>query len=162
MPAADALGRVLCEDVGAVEPLPPFAASILDGYAMRFADGPGDYPVVGRVVAGVDPQFTLSPGEVAYITTGAKLPAGADCVVKYEDTEMLQEKDGEEKMVRILKGATAAGKDVRKIGVDIAEGSRVIAAPTTLTPAEVGLCASVGATTVVVSRRPVIGVLSTG
>ncbi len=162
VPAADALGRVLCEDVGAVEPLPPFAASILDGYAMRFADGPGDYPVVGRVVAGVDPQFTLNPGEVAYITTGAKLPAGADCVVKYEDTEMLQEKDGEEKMVRILKGATAAGKDVRKIGVDIAEGSRVIVAPTTLTPAEVGLCASVGATTVVVSRRPVIGVLSTG
>ena len=162
VPAADALGRVLREDVGAVEPLPPFAASILDGYAMRVADGAGDYPVVGRIVAGVDPQFALNPGEVAYITTGAKLPAGADCVVKYEDTELLQEKDGEESMVRILKGATAAGADVRKTGVDIAEGSRVIAAPTVLTPAEVGLCASVGATTVVVSRRPVIGVLSTG
>ena len=162
VPAADALGRVLREDVGAVEPLPPFAASILDGYAMRFADGVGDFPVVGRIVAGVDPQFALSPGEVAYITTGAKLPAGADCVVKYEDTELLQEKDGKELMVRILRGATAAGADVRKIGVDIAEGSRVIAAPTTFTPAEVGLCASVGATTVVVSRCPVIGVLSTG
>jgi gephyrin len=160
--AADALGRILREDVAAVEPLPPFAASILDGYAMRFADGAGDYPVAGRIVAGVDPQFTLQPGEVAYITTGAKLPEGADCVVKYEDTELLQEENGEEKMVRIFKGATAAGKDVRKIGVDIAEGSRVIAAPTALTPAEIGLCASVGATTLSVSRLPVVGVLSTG
>jgi gephyrin len=160
--APDALGRVLREDVAAVEPLPPFAASILDGYAMRFADGPGDFPVVGRVVAGLDPQFTLQPGEVAYITTGAKLPAGADCVVKFEDTEQLQEDNGEEKMVRILKGATASGKDVRKIGVDIAEGARVIAAPMALTPAEIGLCAAVGATTLSVSRRPVVGVLSTG
>ena len=50
-------------------------------------------------MAGVDPEFTLQPGQVAYITTGAKLPPGADAVVKFEDSELLREEDGEEKLV---------------------------------------------------------------
>ena len=160
--AAEATGRVLAEDVAAAEPLPPFAASILDGYAVVASDGPGDYPVVGRVVAGSDPKFTLEAGQIAYITTGAKLPPGADAIVKYEDTEMLHEEHGEERLIRILKGASGPGKDVRAIGVDIAQGSRVLAAPTVLSAADVGLCASVGASAISVVRRPVVGVMSTG
>eukprot|EP01048_Picozoa_sp_COSAG05_P018765 COSAG05_NODE_2807_length_2617_cov_2.139396_2_plen_109_part_00 len=74
--------------------------SILDGYAVRAEDGAGDFAVVGRVVAGTDPQFALQPGQVAYITTGAKIPEGADAVVKVEDTEVLTREDGEETMVR--------------------------------------------------------------
>ena len=64
--------------------------------------------------------------------------------------------------VRLLKGAKASGADVRQIGVDIKAGSKVVTAPVTLTPAEIGLFAAVGATTLSVSRRPVVGVLSTG
>ena len=80
-------GAVLAEDVRAFEPLPPFPAAILDGYAVVAADGPGEYPVVARVTAGDAPDFTLQPGQVAAITTGAQMPLGADAVIKVEDTE---------------------------------------------------------------------------
>ena len=104
--------------------------SILDGYAVRAADGPGEYPVVGRIVAGVDPDFTLQPGQVAYITTGAKLPPGADAVVKFEDSELLREEDGEEKLV-IARSCTDAEKTCRGLarGVCVPRRSAFSKAP---------------------------------
>ncbi|CAN0345163.1 unnamed protein product, partial [Ectocarpus sp. 8 AP-2014] len=76
-------GSVLSVDVTAPEPLPPFPASTMDGYAVVASDGEAVLEVVGRITAGVDPDSILvSPGQCAYITTGAKLPRGADAVVK--------------------------------------------------------------------------------
>ena len=80
-PLIQALGRILAVDVTAPDPLPPFAASVKDGYAVVAADGPGEYPVIGEVTAGRMADFTVFPGNVAYITTGAPLPVGADAVI---------------------------------------------------------------------------------
>jgi len=71
VPLHDALGKVLAQDVRAPDPLPPYAASVKDGYAVIAADGPGEYPVVAESRAGDDALgVTLSPGTVAYVTTG--------------------------------------------------------------------------------------------
>ncbi|MCB0148716.1 MAG: molybdopterin molybdenumtransferase MoeA, partial [Caldilineaceae bacterium] len=75
--------------VTAPDPLPPFPASVKDGYAVVAADGPGIYPVIGEVTAGRMADFAMAPGSVAYITTGAPLPRGADAVVMVEETESL-------------------------------------------------------------------------
>jgi len=78
-----------------------------DGYALRSSDPPGTYPVAFSVAAGGDPAAkTLPAGAVAYITTGAPLPVGADAVVQVEDTEAVEGGEGGwgcATVVRILK-----------------------------------------------------------
>ena len=88
-PAA-ALGHVLAEDVVARSPVPPFPASIKDGYAVLSADGPGVREVVGPVSAGERPSIRVTPGCVARVTTGAPIPEGADAVVQVEDTALVE------------------------------------------------------------------------
>ena len=70
------------QDVLALENFPPFQASIMDGYAVNAPLGPGLYKVRERIYAGDGETLSLAEGEVAYITTGSKLPAGANAVVK--------------------------------------------------------------------------------
>lgn len=157
---SDAIGLILAEDVAAGEPLPPFPASVKDGYAVIAADGPGEYPVVGQVTAGRTSDFTVTPGTVAYITTGAPLPPGADAVVMVEETEP---RSGENGAPCVHIGATVrAGDDVRPVGVDVRAGQRVLEAGDRLGPAEIGLLATVGAARVSVYGRPTVAVLSTG
>ncbi len=156
LPAAQALGLVLAEEVRAAAPLPPFAASIKDGYAVVAADGPGVYPLAGRIAAGEMADFVLQPGAVAYITTGAPLPRGADAVVQVEDTRVAANGG-----VEILRAARP-GEDVRPVGYDIATGAQVLSAGERLGPAELGLIAAVGVTDLLVYARPRVGVLSTG
>lgn len=155
-----ATGLILAEDVVAQTPLPPFPASVKDGYAVIAADGPGDYPVIGEVTAGRVADFTLSPGTVAYITTGAPLPAGADAVVMVEQTMPLSASQ-QQRLVRIRSGVKV-GADVRPIGVDVAPGEQVLAAGERLGAAEIGLLATVGAAQVRVYPRPRVAILSTG
>jgi gephyrin len=157
---ADALGLILAEPVLAADPLPPFPASIKDGYAVIAADGPGDYPVLGAATAGRVAPFTVTPGTVAYITTGAPLPPGADAVVMVEETEMLSTTTGTRR-VRI-RTAVRPCADVRPVGVDVAAGEAVLGAGVRLGPAELGLLATVGATAVSVYPRPRVALLSTG
>ncbi len=156
LPAAMAQGYVLAEAVAAAAPLPPFAASVKDGYAVVAADGPGIYPVTGKIAAGEMAGFVLVPGQVAYITTGAPLPKGADAVIQVEDT-----KSGPNGTVEMLRAARV-GEDVRPVGYDIAAGAQVLAGGERLGPAELGLIATVGVTEVLVHPRPRVGVLSTG
>ena len=160
VPLAAALGRVLVQDVCAGDPLPPFAASMKDGYAVQAADGPGEYPVVGDATAGRLPPFALAAGAAAYITTGAPLPPGSDAVVMVEETEELPARDGV-RYVRIGK-RVAPGADVRPIGYDLAAGEVVLPAGSRLGPAELGLLATAGQTQVAVVRRPRVHVISTG
>jgi gephyrin len=155
-----ALGHVLAETIYAGEPLPPFVASVKDGYAVIAADGPGIYPVVGEVTAGRLADFNLQPGTVAYITTGAPMPPGADAVVMVEETEQLPAQNGTPQ-VRIDVGVKA-GSDVRPVGVDVAPGEAVLAAGERLGAAEIGLLATVGRTDIPVHPRPRVAVLSTG
>ena len=160
VPLAAALGRVLAEPVRAHDPLPPFAASIKDGYAVCAADGPGVYPVVGEATAGHIPSFAVTPGTVAYITTGAPVPQGADAVVMVEETELLPGRTGVAH-VRIRK-SVKPGADVRPIGYDVAVGEEVLPAGVRLGAAELGLLATVGQAIVPVVRQPRVAVLSTG
>uniref|UniRef100_A0A8C5R1H5 Gephyrin n=1 Tax=Leptobrachium leishanense TaxID=445787 RepID=A0A8C5R1H5_9ANUR len=89
----DGMGRVLAQEVYAKDNLPPFPASVKDGYAVRAADGPGDRFIIGESQAGEQPTQTVMPGQVMRVTTGAPIPCGADAVVQVEDTELIRESD---------------------------------------------------------------------
>ncbi len=157
---ADALGLVLAEAVQAQEPLPPFAAAVKDGYAVVAADGPGVYPVAGEVTAGHMTAMRVRSGTVAYITTGAPLPPGADAVVMVEETRDLPD-DGGVHRVEILR-RVQPGHEVRAVGVDVTRGQQVLTAGERVGATEIGLLATVGTDFVHVVPRPRVAVLSTG
>ncbi|XP_070775925.1 gephyrin a [Enoplosus armatus] len=159
----DGMGRVLAQDIYAKDNLPPFPASVKDGYAVRAADGPGDRFIMGESQAGQQPTHTVMPGQVMRVTTGAPIPCGADAVVQVEDTELLREsEDGTEELeVRIMVQARP-GQDIRPIGHDIRRGECVLAKGTHMGPSEIGLLATVGVTEVSVHKFPVVAVMSTG
>lgn len=155
VPLQEAGFRIAAEDVLAPSGFPPFPASIMDGYAVVAADGPGVYPVAGQVMAGHPADYVQQPGWVSYITTGAPIPSGADAVVRIEDTEPCGDR------VRI-KVAVTPGHDIRDAGSDMAPGTLVVRAGSVLGPAELGLAATAGAGSAAVTRRPRVSVLSTG
>ena len=153
----DALGRVLSHDLRSTLDVPPADNSSMDGYAMRCADVPvaGTHlPVSQRIPAGVV-GVDLLPGTAARIFTGAQVPHGADSIQMQEQCEAVT--DG----VRI-NALPVAGQWIRRRGEDVRRGDVVLAAGTRLTPAALGLAATVGAATLTVSRRPRVALFSTG
>jgi molybdenum cofactor synthesis domain-containing protein len=151
----DLAGRVLMEDVVSEEDQPPFPAATMDGYAVIAEDTTPERRILGDQFAGSVEAFHVERGTAAYITTGAPLPPGADAVVQIERTTQTAEG------VRI--GETPrAGQNIRPIGSDLRRGDRVLAAGTMLTPAAVGLLASLGRRDALVTRRPRVSVLATG
>jgi gephyrin len=159
VPVAQAVQHVLAADVAAADPLPPFPAAMKDGYAVVAADGPGVYPVVGEVTAGRVADFTVNAGSIAYVTTGAPLPRGADAVVMVEETEP---QPGSAPLRIRIRTRVRPGAEVRPVGFDVQPGAVVLPAGTRLGPAEIGLLATVGLTQVAVHPRPRVAVLSTG
>lgn len=160
----DALGKVLAQDVFAKDPLPPFPASIKDGYAVIAADGSGKRAVLGSSAAGQVPGGEpLQRGQCVRITTGAAVPAGADSVVQVEDTHLVHASADktEELEINIMK-IPQVGEDIRPLGSDIQAGQLVLAAGSILGAAELGLLATVGVTSVSVFRPPKVALLSTG
>lgn len=160
----DAIGRILAEDVFANDPLPPFPASIKDGYAVIAADGSGKRKVLGSSAAGQVPGgVSLQSGQCVRITTGAAVPVGADSVVQVEDTHLVHASadNTEELEINIMK-IPKVGEDIRPLGSDIQAGQLVLASGSTLGPAELGLLATVGVTSIQVYRCPKVAVLSTG
>jgi len=162
VPIAEAVGRVLAEDVTAAVPLPVFTNSAMDGYAARFADvggattqAPVRLPVAEDVPAGRTDVPPLAPGTVHRIMTGAPVPEGADVVVPVEDT------DGSTTTVTIT-ASPAQGSYLRHTGEDLPQGATALPAGTVLGPAQLGVAASVGRARVLVRRRPRVLVLSTG
>ena len=154
-----ALGRVLAQDVFANRDLPPFAVSAMDGFALRAVDivsVPATLAVIEDINAGQLPQRTLGSGQCARIMTGAPLPAGADCVIKVEDTF-------DESAERVTIGISApAGNFVRPRGESMRLGDAVLAAGTSVSAGVVGILATVKAARVDVYRRPRVAILSTG
>jgi molybdenum cofactor synthesis domain-containing protein len=154
-----AVGLVLAADVTASHPVPPFANSGMDGFAVRAADvavPPVVLDVVEDVPAGSVASRAVEPGTAIRIMTGAPMPDGADAVVIVEDSESRDDGTVE------LRAAASAGDHVRRAGGDIEEGAVVFTAGTRLTPAHLGVLASVGVAAPVVRRRPVVAVASTG
>src|SRR6184192_4657803 len=138
-PLREALDRVLAEDVTSPIDLPAWDNSAMDGYAARAADVASADPdhkvtlaVVEAVPAGQFPTKPIGPGQAARIFTGAPLPAGADTVVRQEDTE---DGGGDPKRVTVVAGRDAR-KNVRYRGEDIRKGEVVLPAGTALEPAQ--------------------------
>ena len=156
--APSLLGKTIAEDVVATENFPPFAASIMDGYAVVGPLDPGVYPIQESIHAGATPQLSLCQGKVAYITTGAALPAGATAVVKIEDTE----RAGDSKELVNIKVSLSSGVNVRQIGSDIALGEVIVKKGKVLGPYELGLLATAGFSQVLCYNSPIIGIMSTG
>lgn len=154
----DADGRVLAADLLSELQVPPLDNSAMDGYAMRCADVPADggvLPVSQRIPAGTT-GTPLAAGTAARIFTGAPVPEGADAVVMQEDCELLD--DGR---IRVRR-APAPGLAIRRAGEDIARGAVVLTRGTRLSPAALGLAASIGLAQLPVARKPRVALFSTG
>ena len=154
VPLAQAIGRVLAEDVTAVRDQPPFTNSAMDGWALRAADAPGALRIVGESAAGHGYAATLNAGEAVRIFTGAALPEGADTVVIQENAT----RDGD----RVTVPAAAPGDNIREAGRDFRAGQALLSAGTRIDPWRLSLCASAGRAEVCVHRRPRVAILSTG
>ena len=153
----DADGRVLAQDVISSLHVPPHDNSSMDGYALRCADvaqAGVTLPLGQRIAAGAVGQ-PLAAGSIARIFTGAPIPPGADAVVMQEDCEVV---DG---TVRV-NAMPQPGQWIRRAGEDVAKGAVVLAKGERLTPASLGLAASIGMHTLQVARRPRVALFSTG
>lgn len=169
------LTHVLASDVKAVESVPAFRASIVDGYAVQ-CNTPskmapkGICSVAFTTHAEAGSGRSIQGDEVARITTGAPLPSNADAVVMVEDTRIASTKPSasgsseEEATVEILTDAVKAGENVREVGSDVQAGATIMRAGEGISTigGEFGLLASTGVREVEVWRKPVVGVLSTG
>lgn len=148
-----ALGRVLAEDAASAEDLPPFDSSAMDGYAV--VSGPAaELPVVDESRAGHPATRPLRPGEAMGISTGARVPEGADAVVPVERVEV---RDG-----TVLVPESRAGAHVRRAGEDVRAGVLVIRAGTPIGPAEAAVLAALGRAEVRCGCRPRVALLVTG
>jgi molybdopterin molybdotransferase len=152
---ADALGRVLAEDVTATVDLPPFANSAMDGFAVRSGPTGRRLTVVGESRAGAPANRALGDGEAIRISTGAMLPEGADAVLQIE----LVSEDGDS---IVLDDDVQPGRNTRNAGEDVSAGTPVLQAGTTIGPAEIGMAASAGRESLRCGRRPRVTVIGTG
>jgi len=156
----DADGRVLAEGVVSALQVPPEDNSSMDGYAVRsaeLADGATVLRVSQRIAAGGNGE-ALATGTVARIFTGAPIPEGADAVVMQEDCEILADRAG---FVRVTQ-TPRPGQWIRRAGEDVARGATVLLKGELLTPAALGLAASIGMSSLSVARPPRVALLSTG
>jgi molybdopterin molybdotransferase len=157
LPLVASLGHTLAADVVAACTQPPFAASAMDGYAIRWVDRAGPWRIIGTSAAGHGFAGALGAGDAARIFTGAPLPAGADTVVVQEDVSA-----NGATLVLTGSGPPRAAAHVRSAGLDFRQGDVIVAAGLRITPARIGLIAAGGHATVHVHRRPRVALLATG
>jgi molybdopterin molybdotransferase len=153
------LGCVLAQEVKSNRDHPPYDVSAMDGYAVRAADlatTPARLKVIADIKAGELPTVALAAGQCARIMTGAKIPQGADTVIRVEDTQGIAP---EEVQINV---SAAAGTDIRRRGENLAEGAVVLSAGTEITPGVLGILAMVKCAEVQVQRRPRVAILSSG
>jgi molybdopterin molybdotransferase len=163
VPLAKALHRVPAADVPAPTPLPGFARSTVDGYAVRAADTygaseglPSYLDLVGAVAMGRTPEVAVRPGTAVAMPTGGALPDGADAVVMVEFTA--ETMPGTIEVTRPV----APGGGIVRANEDVAAGAALVPAGRPLRAPDLGLLAAAGVTTVAVHARPRVVVLSTG
>ena len=157
-----ALGRTLARDIISTEEVPAFDKSAMDGYALRAAEtfgasptDPVSFRVIGEVFPGDVGDLEVGPGEAVRIMTGAAFPKGADAVLMAEYTTDRDE-------VVLAHGSVVPGRNVARVGEDIRTGDRVLVRGRVLRPQDVGVLASISMVELEVTRRPVVGILSTG
>ena len=157
-PLADALGRVLAEDLAAKRTQPPADVSAMDGYAVRandVAQAPATLKLIGEVAAGHPFEGAVGPGEAARIFTGGLVPDGADCVVIQEVTR----RDGEHV---VIERSAIRGRNIRRKGIDFSAGDVLLSRGTRLNDRDLMLAASMNYADVPVHRQPKVAVIGTG
>lgn len=155
----DALDRTLAKPVVCDVDYPPFDRSLMDGYAVRSIDVaavPRQLRVVGQVQAGSEPSSCLVAGEAMQINTGAPIPAGADAVVRLEDTQPAGSRDV------VVRAPAAPGQFITPRRSYVRAGQQVLPAGTRMGPLEIAVAASSGAAELAVYRRPRVAIISTG
>ena len=162
LPYTDTLARVLAQDAIAETPVPPFAQSAMDGFAVRAADtrlatpaAPITLEVLGTLGAGHLTSWTVAPGTAVRIMTGAPIPDGADAVIKREDTAFTAQAVTLANPARPHDHIVPAGRDI-PIGTTVLRGGDVV------TPWAIGIFASLGLTQIRVHQRPRVAILALG
>ncbi len=160
---SEALGRVVARDIISPTDLPEFDRSTMDGYAVRAADTfgaaesrPALLSVMGDIPMGVMPDRTIGKGECMRIATGGALPAGADAVVMFEQTQPV-----DERTIEVVK-PVAPEENVSKVGEDMRKGESVMTAGHVVRPQDMAALASMGVTHIPVFRKPRVAIISTG
>ena len=163
------VGSVVAENIRAIEDVPAYRASTMDGYAVLARDGPGVYPVFpspnyAQSISSADGSSRLPPGQIVKIMTGAPLPIGATAVVPIENTVIVSTTvEGAEEQVEIQR-TVREGDNIRDVGSDLSVGDIIMRHGDLITEigGEVGLLVSGGVREVRVYACPVVGVMSTG
>lgn len=157
-------GRILADDI--ISPLdsPPTDNSAMDGYALRFEDlsADGNFPVIGRAMAGAPFVGQVRQGQVVRIMTGAEMPTGADTVVMQENAEILPPGCPAGDLIRIANPPSRRGENVRRRGEDIALGEQVLGSGRRLGPVDMGLLATLGLTQARVMRPLTVALFASG
>ena len=173
-----ALGRILAEDILAPHPLPEFQRSTVDGYAVRARDTfgasdslPAYLTLVGEVPMGDAPAFGIDTGQCALIHTGGMLPNGADAAVMLEYTQVARSglllpsaarsPEPSDHEIEVFR-AVADGENVIRTGEDVAQGQTILPKGRMMRPAEIGGLLALGILSLRVSRKVVVGLISTG
>lgn len=156
IPVAQALDRILAQEIEALGDVPPFPSSAMDGYAVVPVAAGTELEVIGESRAGAPTSQRPDTGDAIRISTGAAVPVGAEAVVRQEDVE-----EAGENMVRVLTDVRP-GENIRPAGEVMSRGARVLDRGTRLGPGELATAISAGAAEVIVGRRPRVAVLATG
>ncbi|MEJ2167991.1 MAG: molybdopterin molybdotransferase MoeA [Desulfobacterales bacterium] len=159
----ESIGRILATDIRSDIDLPDFSRSIMDGFAVKGAStfgasegNPAYLTVAGTVAMGESADISLGPGEAVRISTGGMLPPGADSVVMVEHTSAI-----DDTTIEVYR-SVAPGQNMVAVGEDIKKGEIVLAAGRRIRPQEAGMLAALGNHKVLVYKKPIIGIISTG
>ena len=152
---SSSVGRILAEDVFSDMDMPPFDKSAMDGYACLQSDLPGPLKVLEIIPAGVQPSETITSGYCSKIMTGGIVPAGADCILKVEETE-----SSGEGYIRFTSKYTF--HNICFKGEDIKTGDRVLTKGTEIQPQHIAVMAAVGYCNPLVNKKLRAGILVTG
>jgi molybdopterin molybdotransferase len=172
VPLTQSFNRVLAEPITSQVNVPPFANSAMDGYAVIAADtrnasqqSPVLLKVIENIPAGATSSKKLTPKTAARIMTGAPMPAGANAVVRFEETSEYSPSVSPRKLADdevMIYQAVSEGDNVRPAGEDIKTGQLVLQAGHRLRPQDVGVLAAIGQASVPVYRCPRVAILATG
>lgn len=162
VPIAQALDRILAKNVCSTLQVPGYDNSAMDGYALKISDlrNTDTLILAGKSFAGTPYQGTLASGECIRIMTGAQLPTGADTVIMQENTNAQGSTEVGDAIT--FNGATKAGSNIRRAGEDIDIGTTVLSQGRRISPADIGLLASIGIVSVTVYRPVSVGIFATG
>ncbi|MFH0976257.1 MAG: gephyrin-like molybdotransferase Glp [Spirochaetota bacterium] len=171
-PLLESAGQILAEDIYSPLDLPQWAISGPDGYAVKAADikeASMRDPVILKILttarAGRPTRCIVKPGTAIRIMTGSVIPYGADCVVRFEDTDEPDDKNGPNNNnpahVKIYTKVNP-GENIRLAGSGVMKDTLIVMKGTVIGPAQISALASVGITFVKVISRPVVAIISTG